>query len=209
MNLTRKITLIATAVTTFAVAQAQEATGFLGQRYTDINFGLSNDDAIPANYYDAVLNFNIPLCKSADLGLGYAYDWLNGNPSAQAHSLLTSATYHTTMNGIKPFVSAGLGYQWSSASFTVAKVTTKVRDNDGIYGFGFGAEIPVGSLTVTPSVSYSNQFDGSGDGSVGYGVEAARWFSNNAVYAGIAYQDDLSSGGSSAWTYRLGFRAKF
>ena len=190
-----------------AVGRAQEVpSGLLGQRYADVNFDVVDFSKVHDYGYSTGLSLNLPADPNVDVGLGYTYGWVNITGTAlREHTLLTSLVWHALAPGPKPFVGAGLGYDWARQTFG----PFKANDKAGVWGLGTGVEIPVGAFTFTPSVSYSDRFETHHSGAMNYHAEANYWFTPEiAGYANLTYSDYASSSGNS-WTYRTGLRFKF
>jgi len=208
MNTTKRTALALLAIVSALSTQAQtlstnSTSGVLGHRYSEVSFGVQDIKNLSPNFYDLSLNGNVPVTPNLDLGAGYSYGWIKGNLHGHSNTLNAAATAYTALNGVKPFVAVGVGYQWTSiAGF---------RDDNGIWGAGIGVEIPVGAFTITPRISYLDDFQGSAQSTqqVNYDVEGNYWFSSaSAVFASVGYSDVHSSPVES-WNYRLGLRWKF
>ena len=210
MNLTKKITHALGVVAATAVSYAQQPAatsttpvGVLGQQYTEVGFGAQDIKHLSPNLYSFDFSGNAPVTSNIDVSGGYSYGWIRGNVGAHSNTLSTSATYHVSYEGVKPFATAALGYEWVHHF--------GVRHSDGIWGAAVGVEIPVGEFSLTPSVAYADDFSSRRRSSqaVISNVEANHWFSaTTAGFAGIGYTDTQRSGVDS-WNYSVGVRVKF
>ena len=114
-----------------------------------------------------------------------------------------SATAYTTFNGVKPFVTGGVGYQWSRAS--------GFSNDQALWGGAVGVEIPVASFTLTPRIAYVDDFESPRMSSqqTSYEVEANYWISpRTSVFASVGYTD-VNRTNIDSWDYSIGARFKF
>ena len=114
------------------------------------------------------------------------------------------ATAYAPLQGAKPFVGAALGYQWSSGRFGSG-------DNQALWGASAGVEIPTGVITLTPRITYADDFKGSRASSQAwtFAVEANYWVNNTtAVFASIGKTDVRHSRFDSR-NYEVGLRGRF
>ncbi|HVS51093.1 MAG TPA: hypothetical protein VHD62_01965 [Opitutaceae bacterium] len=207
MNLTQKITLaLGLALAGASYAQTSSTVtpvGVLGQQFTELSFGTSDIRHVSPNFYDLSLAGNVPVAPNVDLGASYGYGWIGGAYRGHANQIEGTGTFHTNYNGVKPFVSLGLGYQW--ASFKGG------YDDLGLWGASVGVEIPAGALALTPRIVYADDFRGSSRSSqqTSYEVEGNYWVSRTtAVFGSVGFTDTNNSGNDS-WDYRVGLRLKF
>lgn len=206
MNLTKKITLalgLLAAGTSFA--QEKSSNGLLGQRFAEFNFSFIEIDNVSTLSYEPGLRVNLPLiANSVDVGATYDYAQLRGPISGHANSLSTYAVGYVALDGVKPFVAAALAHTWSSLPFGLS-------DNSYSWSIIGGFEVPVGPVTLTPTIGYSDDFDnGFGEGDVWtYRVEGNYWMTPKAaIFAGIA-KVDTHRDATNIWTYDVGLRFRF
>lgn len=210
MNLVRKSIIALATVALFATSQAQQASatgapsGRLGQRYVGTSYGIADYKNQSIEFHDASIGVNLPVTKALDVDFGYGYQWLRNNPvDASTHSVDAGITFYGTKRGVKPFVSASLGYMWWETSYG----SFSFKDDEGFYGVSLGLEALVGPIVLTPSISYADSFKDSAP-SYGYGVDAHYWITPKlGVRAALSYSDyddDLKS-----LNYRIGLRVKF
>lgn len=208
MTLTQKITLalgLLAAGTSFAQTTASN-NGLLGQRYAEASFGVQDIKFISTNAYGLGVGVNTPvIAGSFDVGANYDYDQIRGSGiRSHANTFSGYGTYYTTVNGVKPFVGAGVGWQWSS-------MRGFGSDDQGLWGAAVGVEIPAGAVTLTPRIAYGDDFEGSKNSSqqFSYGVDANYWVNaKTAVFGAVSFTDVRSSPVES-WNYRVGLRVKF
>jgi hypothetical protein len=215
MKLTKKITLalglLATGVGYAQTTAATPATtsnagyGLLGHRYTELSVGVADVKHYSQHGYSVGASANNPVIPGVlDAGAGYAYSWIRGGAKGHANTIGTYATAYAPLGGVKPFVSAALGYQWTSAKFGMG-------NDEAIWGGAIGVEIPVGAITITPRISYSDDFEGTPRSSQAWttSVEANYWFKkDSAVFGSIGHTDARRSPVDS-WNYEVGLRARF
>lgn len=207
MNLTKKtilaLGLLAVAGATYAQTATTESvpSGLLGQSYSEARFGVSDIKHFSKDQYSLGIGANVPVTPYLDLGAGYDYGWIRG--LGHFNSVAGTATAYTTWNGVKPFVGAGVGYQWVRAS--------GFRDNQSLWGLSTGVEIPAGALVVTPRIVYADDFRGTNRSSqqTSYEVEANYWVSRTlAVFGSVGYSD-VKHTNVDSWDYTIGARFKF
>jgi hypothetical protein len=201
-------------------ASTSTAGGILGKRYVDANFSLQDIRHVSKNAYDLGVGANIPVSPGIDLGAAYDHSWLQGTSTTpRVHSDVIQGTVtlfppaRTFDSDVKPFVAGGIGYQWDNAKFsgTPHSFTFGSSDDYAIWGLAVGLEIPVDALSITPVVSYSDDFRSSHQSvqAFNYGAEANYWITNQVgVYAAATYQDVRHSSFDS-WIYTTGVRFQF
>lgn len=195
--------------------------GVLGQSYTDLKFGYEDYRHSGSDGYDLGLSGNVPVAKNLDVGFGYDYYRENNNPGpipgtnydAHYHQLSTNANYYLPMNGVKPFVGGGVGYQWARASvsspFTSSR-PLRFSDDEWVWSATAGVEVPVGTWALTPRVSYSDTMTSNSYGVWHYGAEAHHWFTPKVGgYADATFNDPKNNSGPESWTYTAGLRFRF
>lgn len=208
MNLTKKtilaLGLLAVAGASYAQTAAttsQVPVGLLGQSYSEAHFGVSDIKHYSKNQYGLGVAANVPVAPNVDLSAGYDYGWVKG--AGHFNGVTGGATAYTTFNGVKPFVGAAVGYQWTSYAGG--------KDDQGLWGLAAGVEIPVSVVTITPRIVYSDDFHGSSRSSqqTSYEVEGNYWVTKTAaVFASVGYSDVRKSSNDS-WDYTVGARFKF
>jgi hypothetical protein len=198
-------------------ASIRDNPGILGHSFTDVNYSwvdFSRDQGVDADGYIAGITGNLPIARGFDLGLGYNYFRENGhrNPftgtdyDARYHQLNTSGALYAPMAGMKPFVAAGLGYQWSRGDFQ----RLRTFDEMWLWNAGAGVEIPLGMFSLTPRVTYSDAFDDNGVGIWRYGGQVHHWFNERmGGYLDATFHESRGNFRANAWTYTAGLRLKF
>jgi hypothetical protein len=211
MKLTKKITFALGALAAAGAIHAQTAAasgtanGLLGQRYVEAGFGVQDIKHVSSNVYSLGAAVNVPFIPSlVDVGANYSYDWIKSAAfRGHANTFGGDVKVYTTLSGVKPFVSAGLGWQWSHAFGS--------SDDNGLWNAAVGVEIPVAGFTVTPRIVYHDDFQGSRDSSQDWTYEVAGnyWITRTAAaFASVGYADDRGTNFDS-WNYRVGLRLKF
>jgi hypothetical protein len=207
MKLITTFALLAVAATGTSYAQqapaAHDASGLLGQKYAEVSFGMQDIYHVSPNGYSLGVSSNVPVTRYLDIGAGYSYDWIKGNVHGHTNTLGATATAYTTVAGVKPFAGVGLGYEWIRAA--------GFGDDFALWAAAVGVEIPTRIVTITPTITYSDDFQRSSRSSQDftYGVDVSRWITKTtAAFIGVNYSDTLSST-ADAWTYTVGARLKF
>ncbi|HVU32556.1 MAG TPA: hypothetical protein VHE61_03925 [Opitutaceae bacterium] len=210
MNLTKNTILALGLLAAAGVSNAQTTAtnsaapvGLLGQTYSEVNFGVSDITHYSPNAYSLGVAGNAPVSPFLDLGAGYNYSWIGGADRGHGNTLSGGATLYKTFAGVKPFVGAAVGYQWTTFTYG--------RDEQAVWGATVGVEIPVSVITLTPRIVYADDFRGANRSqqSTSYEVEANYWVTPKAgVFAGLGYTDVRRSSLDS-WDYSVGARFKF
>src|SRR5690606_35631886 len=180
MNTTKRTAIFAIALLAAVTTRAQTETdalasntsvGVLGRQYADVSFGAQDIRRVSPNFYDTTIEGNVPITRYLDLAARYSYGGIRENIDGRSNGVSTRATLYTTYNGVKPFFSAGLGHEW-------ARAAGGFRDNFGFWGLAAGVEIPAGIFSVTPQVSYIDDFDNgeSVSRATTYAVEGNYWY---------------------------------
>ena len=215
MKLNQKITLTLCLLAGGGVGYAQNSTavsplpptsyGLLGQQYTEISFGVEDVNGVDAYGQTASVTANTPhVAEHVDAGASYAYSWTGGVNTGHANTIGIYGRSYRPMKGVKPFLSAGLGWTWTNT-------TLGGSDNRGLWGGSFGLEIPLGKFAVTPRITYADDFEGSSKSrqAWAWAVEANYWLSRGTgLFASVGYVDVCNSS-NETWTYVLGLRGRF
>jgi hypothetical protein len=214
MNLPKKFCLVLAAVAASCLVRADEpaiantSVGTIGQRYLELNFTDQVIEHISKNYYYVGAGANLPVTPFLDLNGSYSYGWFKLN-NQNLHSNLgeISTTAYVNCAGMKPFVTADVGYQWDRTT----AVNYFVRSDYGVWGGAVGVEIPVGAVALSPFASYADDFRRSPNSSqdLAFGVKANYWFNRHwAVFADLHYEDVMHSTFDS-FNWSFGLRRKF
>jgi hypothetical protein len=214
MKLTKKTTLAlgllaaagaSYAQTTADVSPNSNGLGLLGQRTTELSIGVQDIQHVSEDAYSVGARANNPLIPGVlDAGGSYRYSWTRGEFKGHANTIGGYATAYAPLNGVKPFVGTGLGYQWTN-------VRLAGNDERALWGLTAGVEIPAGRVTLTPRINYADDFEGSRNSSQEwtYQVEANYWFSkSSAVFASIG-KSDVRRSSYDSWNYVIGLRGRF
>jgi hypothetical protein len=117
-----------------------------------------------------------------------------------------TATLFSPSGRVKPFLTGGIGYQWSRGDIQ----SLRTYDHEWVWTAGGGVEVPVGLLVLTPRVAYHDSMRSSGIGAWTYGAQAHRWFNEKVGgYLDATFHDPKSGGGAEWWTYTAGLRFRF
>ncbi|ACB73943.1 hypothetical protein [Opitutus terrae] len=178
----------------------------LGERTISADAGTVDVDAIDEHGYVVGADVNFPATANLDLGLHIGHGWIDaGNVGLKDTTISAAAVVHPAAAGLKPFAGVLIGHQ--KLEFDVGRFGT--TEKSGIWGGAVGLEVPAGRATLTPSISYTDSFDGSTDRSTHFTLHANLWLTDKvATYADLTYVD-FAGDGDNAWTARLGVRWKF
>ncbi|HUR60397.1 MAG TPA: hypothetical protein VM029_21930 [Opitutaceae bacterium] len=180
----------------------------LGQRTFDISAGVvhANVPDVARNGHAFSAGLNAPVSPNVDLGFNYGYGGIKvlGSGRLTDWVLSGAAVLHSGGPGAKSFVGASLGYERTK----IHVGTLKENDDGGIWALSAGVEIPLGALTLTPALTYTDATNGESDSTLHWGLQANYWFTPKvAGYADVTYSD-LRENGDHLWTYRVGARFK-
>jgi opacity protein-like surface antigen len=200
---------LAAALTTHAQSVTNNG-GLLGQRYAEASVGLIDPHGISSNGFSGDLAVNLPVQTGLDANFSYSYDRFNTSFAGTSlrsrdHTLGASLVGYNSFGNLKPFFGAGLGYQWNRTKIGAFKT----RDDDSLWALGTGVEIPCGTFTLTPKVTYQDGFKSDSAAGFTYGAEAHTWFTKSVGgFADVTFSDP-TGGGTQAWVYRIGARMRF
>lgn len=188
------------------VALALPGQRVLGERTIGGDGGVVDVAVFNERGYAVGAGVNVPLTAYLDLGAHYGHGWIDeagiGLKDATASAV---AVVHGAGTRVKPFAGVLLGYQRMEMKVGPFRET----DSSGIWGGGVGLELLFGRVSITPSVAYTDSFDGTTDRTTHFTLHGNLWFTSRvAGYADVTYAD-FAGDGDDAWTYRLGLRLKF
>ena len=211
MKTTKNIILALGLLTAATASNAQTTTamsaptGLLGVQYTELEFGVQDIKHVSPHAYSLSASANTALVAGQlDGGASYSYSRIGGSVRGHSNTIGGYLTAYAPMNGVKPFVSAGLGWEWSS-------YRNVGSDNQALWGGAVGVEIPAGFVTITPRLSYADDFEGTRKSGQAwtYAVEANHWCSKTtAIFASIG-KTDVRHSRFDSWNYSVGLRSKF
>ena len=211
MKTTKNIILALGLLTAATASQAQTTTamsaptGLLGVQYTELKFGVQDINHVSPHAYSLSASANTALVAGQlDGGASYSYSRIGGAVRGHSNTIGGYFTAYAPLNGVKPFVSAGLGWEWSS-------YRNVGSDNQALWGGAVGVEIPAGVVTITPRLSYADDFEGSRKSSQAwmYSVEANHWCSKTtAIFASLG-KTDVRHSRFDSWNYSVGLRSRF
>lgn len=199
------------------VTSIRDNPGLLGHSYSDLHYSWADfhrDSGLDADGFIAGLSGNAPIARGIDLGLGYSYYRENnhrnpftGTPyDTRYHQLATQATFYSPMAGMKPFVTGGIGYQWSRGDLQ----SLRIDDHRWLWSVTGGAEIPLGRFVLTPHIGYSDTMHRGSNAARHYGAEAHHWFNEKTgAYLDGTFHDPRGGSGPEWWTYTAGVRFRF
>ncbi len=192
--------------------------GTLGQTYADLNYSwvdYHRDAGVDADGFIAGLGANSPITSGLDLGLGYNYyrenhhrnPFNNSTYDARYHGLGSGLTWYAPTGRMKPFLSGGLGYQWSRGDLQ----SLRTYDHEWTWNAGGGVQLALGTFSLTPRLAYSDTWRSGSIGQWHYGAEAHHWFSEQVGgYVDATFHDPRHSvAGPEYWTYTAGLRLRF
>lgn len=196
----------------------ESGPGVIGKRYADAGLGIIDVTDTSHNVYGIGIGGNLPVCNGLDLNGGYSYSGFNEYPySDRTHNIGGNAVlYKTIEDGIKPFITAGLGYTFFDANLDTDYARKyNLRNHYGVdyanWNVGFGAEFPYKWVSVIPSVTYHDDFQASRNSHqyFVYGAEVNSWITPKvAVYVSVNWYDSQHIGNRN-WGGGAGVRVRF
>jgi len=207
MKTITRITLCCIALATAVSARAQSTaydgvpSGTLGTRYGEFNYGFTDIRHYSPHFHDLNIGGNLPLTPNLDLGGNFAHGWFGDRAPGIGHALGVSLTAYPRREGVRPFATVGLGYQWWNVGA------------DDTWGWSAiaGLQVPFGRLTLTPRLGYADDFRRSSLGTRQFsaGTEANYWLTHNAgVFLSVGFTD-VHRSRFDAWNWRGGMRLAF
>jgi hypothetical protein len=205
MNILSRIALsclLGSAVVGHAQTTASDRglNGVLGRGFAEIQYQRFDLPRPASDIHDLSFGGRGPLLPNLDLGGSCSHRWAPGGNRYRATTLRASATGYTAIAGVKPFGTAGLGYQWLKV--------TGAKNNDLVWSAGAGIEVPLGRVALTPKVTYLDDFRPGPRSSqeLRTEVEANWWATESAgIYATFG-RSDVFRGGSNSWFWGAGLR---
>lgn len=182
-----------------AAAPVAPVSGLLGQTYAGLTYSYDRLNASPVNADTYGFEYNQPLNPGFDAV--FNYDWTQSGAlageRAREQQLAATLRAFTTRSWGRPYVEAGLGYDWMK--FAGAK------DHSFLWIAGAGVEFqPLAELTVTPFVRYEQANGYADNHEVSYGVKANYWLTKQWALTGAVSRND-----SQDMTYKLGVNVRF
>ena len=181
-------------------ASSSGSLGLLGQTYAGLSYSYINLDSSPVNAESYGFVYNQPLNTGFDAV--FNYDWTQSGVVAgdRAHERALDATlraFSTTTAWGKPYIEAGVGYDWIKYA--------GAKDKSFNWIAGAGVEFQATSeLTITPFVRWLRATGYTDHNAVNYGVKANYWVTKQVgVLASIDRSDDQDM------TYKLGLNVRF
>lgn len=168
MKTTKTITLALGVLTAVASSYAQTTTtsrttttsesgGLLGHKYSEFGFGIDDVKHISDHAYSLRAGGNVPIVPGQlDAGGSYSYSWMGGDYRGHANTIAGYLRAYAPMERVKPFLGAGLAYQWLNGGWGSS-------EDHALWNLSAGLEIPAGAVTVTPKATYHDDFRNSRD----------------------------------------------
>lgn len=178
----------------------------LGQRYVGADAGVADVEFFNETGYTIGAALNVPVLPNLDLGLHTGHGWIDQTGVGMKDTTVSAtAVVHRAAEGPKPFVGVLLGHQKLQMDFGRFGFT----ENSTLWGAATGIEVPLGSGSLTPSVGYTDSFDGNTDRTVHCTLHGNYWFTARlGGYVSVTYAD-LAGDGGHAWVCRAGLRVRF
>lgn len=178
------------------------SAGLLGQRYAEFGFALHDLNRPSDNTYSLGTTANFPMVPALlDVSASYAYDWHVGPSKIRRHTFLAAATAYASNNALRPFASYGIGWQTRHTG----------SEDQAIWRATAGFEIDAGNITLTPRVTYIDDFEAPRVSSqqLGWGLEGNTWVtSKTGLFASFSRTKALHTSVISS-DYQIGVRVKF
>jgi len=197
--------------------KGDDSQGVIGKRYAEAGFEVQDLQHTSHNAYGTGISANIPLIQGIDVGGSYQYSWYKPDPEDETiHDINAYATFYKKLDdGVKPFVSASLGYSWFKEKLADGWLFNNGSNSYSIdtatWAMAVGAEFPFKWFAVTPTISYRDDFKRSRESSqsLDYGVEASAWITSrigaslSVSYVSWQHSSDYT------WIYGTGVRVRF
>jgi hypothetical protein len=163
--------------------------GLLGETYTHLGYSYvdTKNSNVDANSFDFSMNQGI----RNGVDTLFEYNYTRSEPLLDGHatwqSLLAGGRAYTTLNSLKPYFEAGLGWAWAS-------VPLFGSDNSFAWFGGVGMEWTVASdISVTPFIRFTDAINLGDADRWDFGVKGNYWLNARfAVSALVSLDDDQS-----------------
>jgi len=201
--------------------------GTIGKRYVEAGLSAQSIRHTAHNIGGANLDVNLPVTNHIDVSGGYDYNWENipvyrwwynnnegysvekSNIHLHNHRASGSITFYNVIeNGVKPFVSVGLDRNWTDSSGTFGNFAAETRNGRNASA---GAVFPYKWISVTPRVSYQDDFKTSWNSfqAWGVGAEVSAWITRKiGAYVNVSFYDALHTA-NDYWVTGAGIRFRF
>jgi hypothetical protein len=205
----------------------EDGQGTIGKRYVDAGLSAESLRHTAHNIGGANLGVNLPLTSLIDISGGYDYNWENipvynwwynnnegysvekSNIHLHNHRASSNITFYNVIeNGIRPFVSVGLERNWTDSSGAFGNYAAETRNG---WNVSAGAEFPYKWISVTPRVSYQDDFKTSSRSfqAWGVGAEVSAWITHKiGAYVNVTFYDTLHTADDN-WVIGAGVRFRF
>ncbi len=202
MKSTTKILAALAVVSVSAFAQSEqvvatenEGSGLIGKRYAAAGLGYIDVRHSSYNAFAAGAEYNIPVNQNIDVLTSFSHTWGEGNEMNTVQDLNVTAVSYLTQGAVKPFVTVGLGYAWTS-----------FNDEGLNYNVGVGGEyLLCKRASLTASVDFSDGFRRRTQSDLEFSatVGVNYWASKNVVLKGDI---TLIETGHLGYTLSAGYR---
>jgi len=195
--------------------------GTIGKRYADAGLSVQSIRHTAHNISGAGLSVNLPVVKHIDISGGYdyslqntpVYEWYSGQRVGDVHTHNHRASGNITVydvieNGVKPYFSVGLDRTWTDSSGFLDNIDAATRNG---WNVSAGAEFPYKWISVTPQVSYQDDFKTSSRSFQAWsaGVEVSAWVTRKiGAYVNVSFNDVLHTANDN-WVTGAGIRFRF
>jgi hypothetical protein len=188
----------------------EQFQGVIGKRHAEAGLGLQDVTEVDDVTYVAEVGGNLPLTSFLDLSARYSHRWAEGHDDLSSDIFEGSATWYKVIDdGVKPFLSGAVGYRTDNFQ-TDTSLRTIPDTSYGIWSVTAGTEFPYELISVTPTITYSDDFRNSQDSkqSLDYGVRIDSWATERVgVYLKVVYADSWRSN-SNSWYLGAGVRVR-
>lgn len=178
---------------------AAGSRGLLGETYTHLGYSYidTNHSEVDAHSFD--FSMNRGLYHGVDTMFEYNYTQSEPFAGGKAwqQTLLAGGRWYKTLNSLKPYAEAGLGWSWIDTPFG--------NDNSWAWFAGVGIEAAVAqNVTVTPFIRFTDAPEIGEADKWDFGVRGNYWINSRfAVSANLSIDDD------QAWTMGAGVNLSF
>ncbi len=114
-NITLILGLLLVAITT--TAQTIQSGGLIGKNTATVTFTDGMLNASDLDTFSTSLKVNGILTENIDVGVTYSYTWLEGKNNVDFNNVGAYALAYLSKSQFKPFVKAGLNYNWEDIAF--------------------------------------------------------------------------------------------
>lgn len=185
-NILLGVVALALGGVAFGQQVSYDSAGLLGKRRVDLGFSYVDLNKSAIDAYGTGAFVNVPVCKNADVTVGYAYNWAEAHSEVDVHAVSTDLTTYFKQGNYKPYATLSLGYVWPDS------------DDRFVWAARAGVEVALDSkAAVSFSAGYDDDFRNENEGAWDAAVGISYWVNRSTA---LVAEVSLLEGGSVGYT---------